>query len=60
MQALRQEHFSSIVGDHQFKLKGEYPVPSYHWLLRAELHGIIVQEQYNFNVHVLQKVGQVE
>ena len=38
------------MGDRQLKLKMEYPVPSYRWHLRAELHGIIAPEDNNFNV----------
>jgi hypothetical protein len=50
IQSLKQEHFSSILGDHQFKLKMAYPVPSYRWLLPVELHGIIVPEDNNFSL----------
>ena len=34
----------------------EYRVPSYRWLLRAELHGVIAPEDNNFNAHVLQNL----
>ena len=56
IQFLRREHFSSIVGVHQFKLKMEYRVLSYRWLLRAELRGFIAPEDNNFNVTVLQNL----